>query len=88
MCLRLQLERQEAGLLPMLTEYSRRYCLTPERLAKAAPDACVLHPGPMNRGWEISDEIADDPRCLVLNQVSAGVAVRMAILYLLGTRND
>ncbi len=88
MCLRLQLERQEAGLLPDLSEYSRRYCLTPARLARANPGARVLHPGPMNRGWEISNEIADDPRCLVLDQVSAGVAVRMAILYLLGTRSD
>ncbi|MBQ1539295.1 MAG: aspartate carbamoyltransferase catalytic subunit [Desulfovibrio sp.] len=86
MCLRLQLERQEAGLLPDLLEYSRRYCLTRERLNLAKPGAKVLHPGPMNRGLEIADEIADCPDSLVLDQVSAGVAVRMAVLYLLATR--
>ncbi len=83
MCLRLQLERQEAGLLPSLAEYSRRYCLTPQLVAKAKPDAVVLHPGPMNRGLEIAAQVADAPNALVLNQVSAGVATRMAILYLL-----
>lgn len=88
MCLRLQLERQEAGLLPDLNEYSRRYCLTKRRLSMAAPGARILHPGPMNRGLEIADDIADDPKCLVLNQVSAGVATRMAILYLLAFRSD
>ena len=88
MCLRLQLERQEAGLLPDLMESSRRYCLTKKRLALAKPGAYILHPGPMNRGLEIADDIADTPQSLVLNQVSAGVAVRMAILYLLTTRNE
>lgn len=88
MCLRLQLERQEAGLLPMLSEYSKRYCLTSERLMKANKGAVVLHPGPMNRGWEIASDVADSEQCLVLDQVSAGVAVRMAVLYLLGTRNN
>lgn len=88
MCLRLQLERQESGLLPDLMEYSRRYCLTKKRLALAKPGAYILHPGPMNRGLEIADDIADTPQSLVLNQVSAGVAVRMAILYLLTTRNE
>lgn len=88
MCLRLQLERQEAGLLPDLLEYSRRYCLTKKRLALAKPGALVLHPGPMNRGLEIADDIADQPTSKVLDQVNAGVAVRMAVLYLLATRND
>lgn len=88
MCLRLQLERQQAGLLPDLGEYARRYCLDTRHLAKALPDARVLHPGPMNRGLEISDAVADSAHCLVLNQVAAGVAVRMAILYLLATRNE
>lgn len=88
MCLRLQLERQQAGLLPDLSEYARRYCLDQSRLQLAAPGARVLHPGPMNRGLEISDQIADSPACLVLRQVAAGVAVRMAALYLLATRND
>jgi aspartate carbamoyltransferase catalytic subunit len=88
MCLRLQLERQQAGLLPDLAEYSRRYCLGRRHLELAKPEAKVLHPGPMNRGLEISNDIADAPACLVLNQVAAGVAVRMAVLYLLATRGD
>ena len=54
----------------------------------ANPGAYVLHPGPMNRGYEIADDVADSKQCLVLDQVSAGVAVRMAVLYLLGTRSD
>lgn len=82
MCLRLQLERQAAGLLPDLREYSRRFCLTPDAMAKAKKDAKVLHPGPMNRGVEISSTLADAEGSLILNQVASGVAVRMAILYL------
>lgn len=88
MCLRLQLERQQAGLLPDLAEYSRRFCLGASHLELARPKVRVLHPGPMNRGLEISDEIADAPASLVLDQVAAGVATRMAVLYLLATRND
>lgn len=88
MSLRLQLERQQAGLLPDLREYARRYCLTPRHLKLAKPDVKVLHPGPMNRGLEISDEVADGDACLVLDQVAAGVSVRMAILYLLAGRNE
>lgn len=88
MALRLQLERQQAGLLPDLSEYSRRYCLSRRHLEKANPDAKILHPGPMNRGLEISDDAADSGNCLVLSQVSAGVAIRMAILFLLATRNE
>lgn len=88
MCLRLQLERQAAGLLPDLGDYSHRYCLTRRHLSEAKPNAKILHPGPMNRGLEISSEIADCADSLVLNQVSAGVATRMAVLYLYGTRND
>ncbi len=87
-CLRLQLERQQAGLLPDLAEYARRYCLTEEHLRLADPDVRILHPGPMNRGLEISDAVADDANCLVLKQVEAGVAVRMAVLYLLATRSE
>lgn len=86
MCLRLQLERQTAGLLPDLTDYSSRYCLTKKHLENAHPHACVLHPGPMNRGLEIASDVADNS--LVFDQVSAGVATRMAVLYLYGTRND
>ena len=86
MCLRLQLERQQAGLLPDLSEYSRRFCLSMEHLERAASQVKVLHPGPLNRGLEISDAVADSSASLILDQVSAGVAVRMAVLYLLATR--
>ena len=82
MMLRIQLERQKAALFPSLREYSRLYCLTPERLALAKPDACVLHPGPVNRGVEISAEVVEHERSLIDTQVTNGVAVRMAILYL------
>ncbi len=88
MCLRLQLERQHAGLLPDLSEYAARFCLTRRHLEKAAPGAPVLHPGPINRGLEISSELADSAESLILNQVAAGVAVRMAVLFTLGTRNE
>ncbi len=88
MCLRLQLERQQAGLLPDLSEYARTFCLTGHHLASAAPGALVLHPGPMNRGLEIASDIADQPESLVLDQVASGVAVRMAILFLHATRKD
>lgn len=86
MALRLQLERQQSGLLPDLSEYARRYCLTAERLGKANPDVKILHPGPMNRGLEISDSVADSASCLVLDQVNAGVAMRMAVLFSLAMR--
>ncbi len=88
MCLRLQLERQQAGLLPSLAEYARRYCLCQEHLKRAKPHAKVLHPGPMNRGLEISSTVADAANSLVLEQVAAGVATRMAVLYLLAHRKD
>lgn len=88
MCLRLQLERQQAGLLPDLREYATRYCLAPRHMDLARPDAYVLHPGPFLRGLDLSSELADSPRSLILNQVAAGVAVRMAVLFLLSTRPD
>lgn len=88
MSLRLQLERQQAGLLPDLSEYARRYCLNRAHLRLGAENIKVLHPGPMNRGLEISDDVADSSDCLVLNQVSAGIAIRMAVLYLLATRKE
>lgn len=78
--LRLQRERMLEGLVPSLEDYHRDYGLTSARLRRAAPDAVVLHPGPMNRGVEISDEVADGPQSLVLTQVANGVAVRMAVL--------
>jgi aspartate carbamoyltransferase catalytic subunit len=81
--LRLQKERQQKGLLPSMREYSRLYCLTEERLKLAKPDALVLHPGPMNRGIEIASDVADGLQAAIEEQVTNGVAVRMAILYLL-----
>jgi aspartate carbamoyltransferase catalytic subunit len=88
MCLRLQLERQQAGLLPDVREYSRRFCMTLPRLAKAAKNAVVLHPGPINRGWEIASDLADAPESLILDQVASGVDVRMALLHLYLTRRE
>ena len=83
MMLRLQLERQQASLFPSLREYSRLFGLTAERLKAARSDALIMHPGPINRGVEIAPEVADGPYSLILNQVENGVAVRMALLYLL-----
>ena len=80
MTLRLQRERMAEGAVESLEEYHRCYGLTALRLARAAPEAIVMHPGPMNRGVEISDEVADGPRSRVLQQVTNGVAVRMAVL--------
>ena len=80
MMLRLQRERMEEGLVPSLEQYFRDYGLTPERLRRAKPDAIVMHPGPMNRGVEISDAVADGPQSVILDQVSNGVAVRMAVM--------
>jgi len=80
MVLRLQRERQQSGLLPSLREYSRHYGLTAARLALAKPGALVLHPGPMNEGVEIAPEVAGGPASVIEEQVSNGVAVRMAIL--------
>ena len=80
MMLRLQRERMEEGLVDSLDDYHRDYGLTATRLRRAAPDAVVMHPGPMNRGVEITDEVADGPRSLILTQVRNGVAARMAVL--------
>ncbi len=82
MILRIQRERQDSAYFPTLREYAIHYGLTNERLALARKDAIVLHPGPMNRGIEISSEVADSSRSLILDQVKYGVAVRMAVLYL------
>jgi len=87
--LRLQLERQEAGLITSLQEYHRFYGLTKERMAKAKDDLLVLHPGPMNRGVEIDEEVAYSDKSAIQEQVSNGVAVRMAIYYtLMGGREE
>lgn len=80
MMLRLQRERMEQGLVSSLEDYHRDYGLTTARLKHAAPDAVVMHPGPMNRGVEIDDDVADGPQSLILKQVSNGVAARMAVL--------
>jgi len=82
MPLRLQLERQHAGLLPSIREYTRMYRLTEERLALARETAVVMHPGPINEGVEIAPGVAYGSRSVIQKQVSAGVAVRMALLYL------
>jgi aspartate carbamoyltransferase catalytic subunit len=82
MILRIQRERQDSAYFPTLREYAIHYGLTQERLNLAKPDAIVLHPGPMNRGIEISSDVADSSRSLILDQVKYGVAVRMAVLYL------
>jgi aspartate carbamoyltransferase catalytic subunit len=83
MALRLQLERQQSGLLPSIREYIQLYQLTEARLARAKPDALVLHPGPVNEGIEIASAVAHGPQSVINEQVTNGVAVRMALLYIL-----
>ncbi len=84
--LRIQRERIAAALFPSLREYTARWGMTSERAARLKLDTVVMHPGPMNRGIEIADDVADSPRSLVTEQVANGVAVRMAVLYeLVGT---
>jgi aspartate carbamoyltransferase catalytic subunit len=81
--LRLQMERMNAGFIPSLREYYRVFGVTVERLERAPRDLLILHPGPMNRGVEIDSQVADGPHSVILRQVTNGVAVRMAVLYLL-----
>lgn len=81
--LRIQQERQSSGLFPSIREYSRLYGITAERLARAKDDVMVMHPGPANLGVEITQDVVDDPRSMVRTQVTNGVAVRMAVLYLM-----
>jgi aspartate carbamoyltransferase catalytic subunit len=81
--LRLQLERMQAGYIPSLREYNRVFGVSRERLERAPKDILILHPGPMNRGVEIDSDVADGPHSVILDQVTNGVAVRMAVLYLL-----
>ena len=83
MALRIQRERMASGLLPSLREYAARYGLTAARLALAKPAALVMHPGPMNEGVEIAAEVAAGPQSVITDQVTNGVAIRMAVLYLL-----
>ena len=87
MMLRIQLERQHNPPFPTLREYSRLYGLNSERAARLKPDAIIMHPGPINRGIEISPEVAYGSSSVILNQVENGVAVRMAVLYLLSGRS-
>ena len=83
MMLRIQLERMEGGFFPSLREYFTVFGMTEARLKRAKPDVIVMHPGPINRGVEISSEVADGPYSVILDQVANGVATRMAVLYLL-----
>ena len=80
MTLRIQKERMEAGQVPEGAAFFSQYGLTPARLALAKPDAIVMHPGPMNRGVEIDSAVADGPQSVILNQVTFGIAVRMAVM--------
>ena len=82
MLLRIQHERQEAILVPSLREYRLRYGLDRERLRSAKPDVLIMHPGPVNRGVELDSSVADGPYSVILDQVTNGLAVRMAVLYL------
>ena len=84
--LRIQLERQNKNLFPSLAEYSRLYKITPERLKYAKKNVLVMHPGPMNRGVEIDSSVLDLPNTVINEQVTNGIAIRMAVLYLLGIR--
>jgi aspartate carbamoyltransferase catalytic subunit len=87
MMLRIQRERMGANYFPSLDEYSHYYCLTEDVVRLAKPQVIILHPGPMNRGLEISSAVADGPYSVIMNQVTNGVAVRMALLYLLVARS-
>ena len=86
-CLRMQFERQQANFLPSVGEYVRLFGLTSKRMKLAKPDAIVMHPGPLNRGIELTSEVADSAQSVVLDQVTNGVAVRMAALFLLAGVN-
>ena len=83
MMLRVQAERMQAAYFPSAREYSRRYGLDRDRLSMLPDHAIVMHPGPMNRGMEISADVADHARAVMVDQVSNGVSVRMAVLYLM-----
>jgi len=86
MMLRIQLERQGKHFFPSLDEYARYFCLTQAVLAAAKPDVIIMHPGPLNRGVEIASDVADGPYSVIMDQVTNGIAVRMAVLYLLASQ--
>jgi aspartate carbamoyltransferase catalytic subunit len=88
MMLRIQQERMQGAFFPSLREYFYLFGMTPERVTRAHPDVIIMHPGPMNRGVEIASEVADGPYSVILEQVANGVAVRMAVLYLLAGGQD
>jgi aspartate carbamoyltransferase catalytic subunit len=88
MMLRIQLERQNEAFFPSIREYFRLYGLSSERMKAARPDAIIMHPGPINRGVEIASDVADGPYSVILDQVTSGVAVRMAVLFLLTGGKD
>jgi aspartate carbamoyltransferase catalytic subunit len=81
--LRIQFERQRGGLFPSVQEYFRLFGMNSDRLRRARPDVLLLAPGPINRGVELTPEVADGPHSAILQQVTNGLAVRMAVLYLL-----
>ncbi|MFB6249791.1 MAG: aspartate carbamoyltransferase catalytic subunit [Salinibacter sp.] len=87
MALRIQMERQDEGLFPSIREYHMQFGLTAEHLRRH-PDLLVMHPGPVNRGVELADEVVDHERAIILSQVTNGVALRMAVLYLLAPRRE
>ena len=88
MVLRIQQERLRGAFLPSLREYFQVFGVTAERVRRANPDVMIMHPGPINRGVEIASEVADGPYSVILEQVANGVAVRMAVLYLLAGGAD
>jgi aspartate carbamoyltransferase catalytic subunit len=88
MLLRIQQERMHGHYFPSIREYFTLFGMTPERLRRAKDDVIVMHPGPMNRGVEIDSAVADGPYSVILEQVANGVAVRMAVLYLLAGRES
>jgi aspartate carbamoyltransferase catalytic subunit len=88
MALRIQRERMQGGLLPSLREYAARFGLNAERVSLAKPEAIVMHPGPMNEGVEIAPDVAISGRAVITEQVANGVAVRMALLYLLAGAHE
>ena len=85
--LRLQNERMNESFFPSVREYKRMYGLTSERLDKLGKDIVIMHPGPINRGVEITSEVADSNNSIILDQVENGVAIRMAVIYLLAKKN-
>ncbi len=87
MMLRIQMERQSKTLLPSVKEYAKLFGLNRKKMQMAKKDAIIMHPGPINRGVELASDAADSPKSVILNQVENGVAVRMAVLYLLGIHN-